>query len=167
LPSTPFGPPSAPVMIGEVGGKRVAFLPRHGLDHELPPHRIPYRANVWAMRELGVGRIIGPNASGALKADLELGEFVVCDQFVDRTSGREHTIYDGPETRRDGMHVLWVYEEDDRQWIGREGRNALRYLNHSSSPNAEFDGYQLYALRNIRAGEEITFDYGEEWEDIE
>jgi uncharacterized protein len=76
-------------------------------------------------------------------------------------------IYDGPETRRDGMHVLWVYEEDDRQWIGREGRNALRYLNHSSSPNAEFDGYQLYALRNIRAGEEITFDYGEEWEDIE
>ncbi|HET8652811.1 MAG TPA: S-methyl-5'-thioadenosine phosphorylase [Gaiellaceae bacterium] len=95
---TPFGRPSAPVTIGEVEGKRVAFLPRHGLEHELPPHRIPYRANVWAMRELGVRRIIGPNASGALKADLELGEFVVCDQFVDRTSGREHTFYDGPET---------------------------------------------------------------------
>src|SRR6266511_1323933 len=74
---TPYGPPSAPFTIGEVGGKRVAFLPRHGLKHELPPHRIPYRANVWAMRELGARRIIGPCASGALRADLKLGEFVV------------------------------------------------------------------------------------------
>src|SRR3954454_21316302 len=95
---TPYGPPSAPVAIGEVGGKRVAFLPRHGRDHELPPAQIPYRANVWAMKELGVRRLIGPNASGALKAELELGEFVVCDQFIDRTSGRKATFYDGPET---------------------------------------------------------------------
>ena len=95
---TPYGAPSAPFTIGEISGKSVAFLPRHGLDHELPPHAIPYRANVWAMKELGVRRIIGPNASGALKAELELGEFVVCDQFVDRTSGRKDTFYDGPET---------------------------------------------------------------------
>jgi 5'-methylthioadenosine phosphorylase len=96
--ATPYGQPSAPLTIGEIGGKRVAFLPRHGRDHELPPHRIPYRANVWAMKEAGVRRLIGPNASGALKAELELGEFVVCDQFVDRTRGREDTFYDGPET---------------------------------------------------------------------
>jgi 5'-methylthioadenosine phosphorylase len=95
---TPYGEPSAPITIGEVGGKRVAFLPRHGRRHELPPHRIPYRANVWAMREVGVRRIIGPNASGALTRELELGEFVVCDQFVDRTRGREDTFYDGPDT---------------------------------------------------------------------
>src|SRR5213596_3675118 len=95
---TPYGKPSAPITVGEVGGKRVAFLPRHGRKHELPPHAIPYRANAWAMKELGVRRIIGPNASGALKAELRLGEFVVCDQFVDRTSGREDTFYDGPET---------------------------------------------------------------------
>jgi 5'-methylthioadenosine phosphorylase len=95
---TPYGKPSAPYVIGELEGKRVAFLPRHGRDHELPPHAIPYRANVWGMRELGARRIIGPNASGALKAELQLGEFVVCDQFVDRTSGREDTFYDGPET---------------------------------------------------------------------
>jgi 5'-methylthioadenosine phosphorylase len=95
---TPYGAPSAPFTIGEISGKSVAFLPRHGLDHELPPHAIPYRANVWAMKELGVRRVIGPNASGALKAGLELGEFVVCDQFVDRTSGRRDTFYDGPET---------------------------------------------------------------------
>jgi 5'-methylthioadenosine phosphorylase len=95
---TPYGAPSAPVTIGEVGGKRVAFLPRHGVKHELPPAQINYRANVWAMKELGVRRIIGPNASGALKAELELGEFVVCDQFVDRTHSRKDTFYEGPET---------------------------------------------------------------------
>jgi 5'-methylthioadenosine phosphorylase len=95
---TPYGKPSAPFVVGEIGGVRVAFLPRHGREHELPPHRIPYRANVWGMRELGVRRIIGPNASGALKAELGLGEFVVCDQFVDRTTGRVDTFYDGPET---------------------------------------------------------------------
>jgi 5'-methylthioadenosine phosphorylase len=95
---TPYGMPSAPVAIGEVGGRQVAFIPRHGLQHELPPHRIPYRANLWALRELGVRRIVGPCASGALSADLTLGEFVVCDQFVDRTSGRADTFYDGPDT---------------------------------------------------------------------
>jgi 5'-methylthioadenosine phosphorylase len=95
---TPYGPPSAPVAIGELSGKSVAFIPRHGQEHELPPHRIPYRANVWAMREVGVRRIIGPCASGALREDLALGEFVVCDQFVDRTTGRADTFYDGPET---------------------------------------------------------------------
>jgi 5'-methylthioadenosine phosphorylase len=95
---TPYGQPSAPFTIGEIAGKRVAFLPRHGRNHELPPAQIPYRANIWAMKELGVRRLIGPNASGALQPDLELGEFVVCDQFVDRTSGRGDTFYEGPET---------------------------------------------------------------------
>jgi 5'-methylthioadenosine phosphorylase len=85
-------------VLGELEGRRVAFLPRHGRDHEFPPHRVPYRANVWAMRELGVRRIFGPCASGALKAELRPGEFVVCDQFVDRTSGRADTFYDGPDT---------------------------------------------------------------------
>jgi 5'-methylthioadenosine phosphorylase len=95
---TPYGRPSAPIAVGEVCGSRVAFLPRHGPNHELPPHRIPYRANLWALRELGVRRIVGPCASGALRADLTLGEFVVCDQYVDRTWGRGDTFYDGPQT---------------------------------------------------------------------
>ena len=92
---TPFGKPSAPVTIGELSGRRVAFLPRHGREHELPPAQINYRANVWAMKELGVRRIIGPCASGALRADLQLGEFVVCDQFIDRTWGRKDTFHEG------------------------------------------------------------------------
>jgi 5'-methylthioadenosine phosphorylase len=96
--STPFGEPSAPPVVGTLSGKRVAFLPRHGRKHELPPDRINYRANVWAMKELGVRRIIGPCASGSLRADLALGAFVVCDQFVDRTAGRDDTFYEGPVT---------------------------------------------------------------------
>ena len=95
---TPYGAPSAPVVIGNVGGRRVAFLPRHGRSHELPPAAVPYRANVWALRELGVRRIVGPCASGALQPALALGSFVVCDQFVDRTWGRADTFYPGPET---------------------------------------------------------------------
>ena len=95
---TPYGPPSARIRIGEIDGVRVAFMPRHGDDHSLPPHRINFRANVWAMKRVGVTRIIGPAACGALKPELHPGTFVVCDQFVDRTRGREDTFYDGPQT---------------------------------------------------------------------
>jgi 5'-methylthioadenosine phosphorylase len=95
---TPYGAPSAPVSIGTIEGRTVAFLPRHGLRHELPPHRINYRANLWALKDLGVTRIIGPCAAGSLQRDVEPGHFVVCDQLVDRTSGRIDTFYDGPVT---------------------------------------------------------------------
>ena len=95
---TPYGRPSARIRLGELEGKGVAFMPRHGDGHDLPPHRINYRANVWAMREVGARRILGSSACGSLKPELEPGTFVICDQFVDRTRGREDTFYDGPET---------------------------------------------------------------------
>lgn len=95
---TPYGAPSSPLMVGEIEGVSVAFLPRHGTKHELPPHMINYRANVWAMKELGVTRIIGPCAAGSLKPGVDPGHFVVSDQLVDRTTGRKDTFYDGPET---------------------------------------------------------------------
>ncbi len=95
---TPYGKPSAPPVIGEIGGRRVAFIPRHGLKHEFPPHRIPYQANAWAMKTLGVQRIFGPNACGSLRSDVKPGDFVICDQLVDRTSDRPNTFYDGPIT---------------------------------------------------------------------
>ncbi len=93
---TPYGPTSDAVTIAEVAGRRVAFLPRHGRRHQYPPHRIPYRANLWAMRELGVRNILGPCAAGSLRVGVAPGDFVVCDQLVDRTSGRPQTFYDGP-----------------------------------------------------------------------
>ena len=94
---TPYGPPSAPVTVGEVAGRRVAFLPRHGRRHELVPHRINYRANLWAMRMLGVTRVLGPCAAGSLQPHVQPGDFVVCDQLVDRTWGRPDTFYEGPQ----------------------------------------------------------------------
>ncbi|MER3456200.1 MAG: S-methyl-5'-thioadenosine phosphorylase [candidate division GAL15 bacterium] len=95
---TPYGPPSDVVTIGRVGTKRVAFLARHGRGHTIPPHRINYRANVWAMKQLGVRWLFGPCAVGSLQPHVRPGDFVLCDQFVDRTSGRADTFYDGPVT---------------------------------------------------------------------
>lgn len=91
---TPFGAPSADVAIGEVDGRPVAFLPRHGDHHRYQPHRVNYRANLWALRAVGVRQVLGPCAVGSLKPDLGPGTFVVPDQVVDRTWGREHTIFD-------------------------------------------------------------------------
>jgi 5'-methylthioadenosine phosphorylase len=94
--TTPWGAPSAPIHLGTLGDRRIAFLARHGPGHVVPPHMINVRANLWALRELGVERIFGPCAAGSLRFDLPPGTFVVCDQLVDRTSGRPDTYYDGP-----------------------------------------------------------------------
>ena len=91
---TPYGAPSAPLVVGRIAGRGVAFLPRHGRDHRFPPHRIPYRANVWAMHHLGVRQLIAPCAAGSLQRAVAPGDFVVVDQLVDRTSGRVQTFYD-------------------------------------------------------------------------
>jgi 5'-methylthioadenosine phosphorylase len=87
-PSTPHGEPSAPISIGTVGGRQVAFLPRHGSGHEIAPHAVNARANLWALRELGVRRVIGPCAVGSLRPDVGPGDLVVLDQLIDRTWGR-------------------------------------------------------------------------------
>ena len=91
---TPFGPPSDPLVVGEMGGRTVAFVPRHGRDHRFPPHRIPYRANLWALRSLGVRQVLAPCAVGSLQPTLGPGALVVCDQLVDRTSGRVQTFHE-------------------------------------------------------------------------
>ena len=93
-PQTPFGTPSDAVVVGDVGGRRVAFLPRHGRGHQFPPHRIPYRANLWALRSLGVRQVIAPSAVGSLTRDYGPGTLAVPDQLVDRTSGRPQTYFD-------------------------------------------------------------------------
>jgi 5'-methylthioadenosine phosphorylase len=109
---TRWGPTSSPVTIAEVGDVRVAFLPRHGTGHALPPHRINYRANVAAMAELGVAGIVAPFAAGSLQPGVHPGDLVVVDQFVDRTSGRADTFHDdfaeGPQ------HVSVADPYDDR-----------------------------------------------------
>ena len=88
---TPYGDPSAPIAVGTVAGRRVAFLPRHGTHHDFPPHLLPYRANLWALRSLGVRQVLGPCAVGGLGDAVAPGELVVPDQLVDRTTSRAAT----------------------------------------------------------------------------
>ncbi|MDJ0625019.1 MAG: S-methyl-5'-thioadenosine phosphorylase [Candidatus Caenarcaniphilales bacterium] len=93
---TPFGSPSDRYFVGKIGDKNVAFLPRHGRNHSIPPQKINYRANVWGMKQLGVQQIISPCAAGSLQKEIEPGSFVILDQYIDRTKGREDTFYEGP-----------------------------------------------------------------------
>lgn len=93
---TPYGEPSAPLHVGKVGDTPVAFMPRHGAKHQFPPHRINYRANMWAMRAAGVTRVLAPCACGSLQRHIQPGDVVICDQLVDRTGGRPDTFFDGP-----------------------------------------------------------------------
>lgn len=100
---TPYGAPSDAVAVGEVEGRRVAFMARHGRDHTIPPHRINYRANLWAFKSLGVRRVLAPCAAGSLKPYVHPGHFVVCDQFVNHTHGRVETFFDGPDVAHVSM----------------------------------------------------------------
>lgn len=93
---TPYGEPSDYIIVGTVRGRRVAFLPRHGRGHRIPPHRINYRANIWALKSLGVKWIVSVSAVGSLREDYRPGDMVVPDQFIDMTKKREYTFFDGP-----------------------------------------------------------------------
>lgn len=92
---TPYGSPSDSLFLGELAGRRVAFLPRHGRDHRLPPHRINYRANLWALRSVGVRQVLAPCAVGGLRPEYGPGTLLVPDQLVDRTKSRPGTYFDG------------------------------------------------------------------------
>ncbi|HTW77492.1 MAG TPA: S-methyl-5'-thioadenosine phosphorylase [Thermoplasmata archaeon] len=93
--ATPWGAPSGPIEEGDLGGLTVLFLPRHGAGHSIPPHRVNYRANVDALRELGAEAIVTVSSVGSLKEDLAPGTFVLPNQFVDLTKGRPTTFFDG------------------------------------------------------------------------
>jgi len=124
--TTPYGPPSGSLALAEVGGRRVAFLPRHGPNHEVSAPFVNYRANVWAMHELGVRRILGPSAVGSLRPDLHPGDLVICDQFFDRTSGRADTYYPGPDVVH--VSVADPYCPELRELSGRIAeQQSLRF----------------------------------------
>jgi len=110
---TPYGKPSDKISIGDYRGKKVAFLPRHGRKHSIPPHRIPYKANIYAMKELKVKTIISPCSCGSLNPKYEPGDFVVTDQFIDRTKGREDTYFEGPNVEH--ISSAQPYDENLRK----------------------------------------------------
>ena len=92
--ATPYGPPASPVSVGTVAGRRVAFIARHGRHHDYVAHRVPYRANVWALASVGVRSIVAPCSVGSLQPDLHPGDLVVVDQIIDRTKDRVDTFHD-------------------------------------------------------------------------
>ena len=94
--STPYGKPSDKILISEYAGQKIAFLPRHAKHHQYPPHKIPFRANLYALKKIGVERIIAHCACGSLKPKIKPGHFVICSQFFDRTKGRADTFFEGP-----------------------------------------------------------------------
>lgn len=119
---TPYGR-AAPVTRGELNGKTLLFMPRHGTEHQLPPHRINYRANLWALREQGVEKIVAINAVGGIRDDMAPGRLVLPDQIIDYTWGREHTYFIGGDA---GVSHAEFGEPYDRSWratmlrVGRE-----------------------------------------------
>jgi 5'-methylthioadenosine phosphorylase len=118
---TPYGPASDSLFVGAVAGRRVAFLPRHGRDHRLPPHKINYRANLWALRSVGVRQVLGPCAVGGLRAQYGPGTLLVPDQLVDRTKSRAQSYFDGA-ARTDGQvpNVVHVTFADPYCPVGRK-----------------------------------------------
>jgi len=125
---TEFGSPSDKITIGSVFGKRVAFLPRHGKKHQFPPHKIPYKANIAALKKLGVEIIIAPGAVGSLKEKIKPGDFVICDQFIDRTKHRDHTFFHGPKVAH--IETAYPYCEDLRK-ITIELAKKLEFRTHT------------------------------------
>jgi 5'-methylthioadenosine phosphorylase len=100
---TPYGAPADLITVGTYAGKKTAFLPRHGGNHHIPPHNIPFRANIWALKQLGVKRIIAPCAVGSLCEELPPGHIVFPDQFFDFTKNRDYSFYDGGQVCHIGV----------------------------------------------------------------
>ncbi|WP_040161212.1 S-methyl-5'-thioadenosine phosphorylase [Nigerium massiliense] len=124
---TPFGPPSAAISVGEVQGRRVAFLPRHGDQHQFVPHKVNYRANLWALRSLGVRQVLAPCAVGSLQEHLRPGTLVVPDQVIDRTYRAGHTVWEEPGPV---VHVSFAdpYCPRGRASVARAGEAAGQAL---------------------------------------
>lgn len=103
---TPYGEPSGPLTCGQIKGVPVVFLARHGYGHTIPPHRVNYRANLWALKEQGATEIVSVASVGGIRADLGPGRIVVPDQIIDYTSGRDNTYFEGerPVTHVDFTH---------------------------------------------------------------
>jgi 5'-methylthioinosine phosphorylase len=114
---TPYGPASSPLQQFSAGNARILFLARHGLAHNIPPHAVNYRANCWAMKELGVDHLLGVNAVGAIRAGIRESDLVLPDQIIDYTWGREHTISDSADVPLIHADFEFPYEGELRRML--------------------------------------------------
>jgi 5'-deoxy-5'-methylthioadenosine phosphorylase len=115
---TPYGEPSAPMVFGQLGGQEAVFLPRHGVGHTIPPHEVNYRANIWAIKQTGVDKVIAVNAVGGISPDyLASGTLVIPDQVIDYTYGRAHTFFGSEQKKVTHVDFTGPYCEDLRQTV--------------------------------------------------
>jgi len=121
--STPFGSPSSDILECELHGKTVFFLPRHGAKHTIPPHKINYRANIWALHYLGVDRIVAVAAVGGIRGDLAPSVLAVPDQIIDYTYGREQSFYSDDFTSDKHIDFSYPYDENIRQQLLQSALN--------------------------------------------
>lgn len=121
---TPYGEPSGAMVYGQLSGKEVVFLPRHGPNHTIPPHQINYRANIWALQQSGVRRVIAVAAVGGISDGLKAGELVLLDQLVDYTYGRAHTFFDGEHKKVTHVDFTYPYCMELRQILAEAARLA-------------------------------------------
>jgi len=126
---TPYGEPSAPMVFGQLGGQEAVFLPRHGAGHTIPPHEVNYRANIWAIKQTGVDKVIAVNAVGGISPDyLASGTLVIPDQVIDYTYGRAHTFFGSEQKRVTHVDFTHPYCEDLRQIVIRAAAGAKMKL---------------------------------------
>lgn len=121
---TPYGEPSGPLVHGVLGGKEVVFLPRHGSGHTIPPHKINYRANIWALKDAGASRLVAVAAVGGIHKDLQPGTVAIPDQLVDYTYSRKHTFFEEDLQRVVHIDFTFPYNENLRQKLIAACRNA-------------------------------------------
>lgn len=114
---TPYGAPSCPLVFGELGGVEVVFLPRHGTAHRIPPHRVNYCANIWALNNVGIKKIIAVGAVGGIHTDCTVGSLVVPDQIIDYTYDRESTFFDGGDDPVEHIDFSYPYNEELRSLL--------------------------------------------------
>lgn len=121
---TPYGEPSGPLTFGRIGGNEVVFLARHGYGHTLSPHEINYRANLWALHDKGVTRVLAVCSVGGISADLRAGTIALPDQIIDYTWGRPSTFFEGAEQPVTHIDFTCPYDEPTRQMVAESARSV-------------------------------------------
>ncbi len=146
---TPYGEPSAPLTHGRIADNEVVFLPRHGPSHTIPPHRVNYRANLWALKQAGVDTVIGVAAVGGITNEMAPGEIIIPDQIIDYTYGREHTLFDTDLDQVTHIDFTYPYCERLRQQLIDAGKQAIDHL-VTQGTYAATQGPRLETLKEIQ-----------------
>lgn len=146
---TPYGEPSAPLTHGRIADNEVVFLPRHGPSHTIPPHRVNYRANLWALKQAGVDKVIGVAAVGGITNEMAPGEIIIPDQIIDYTYGREHTLFDTDLDQVTHIDFTYPYCERLRQQLIDAGKQAIDHL-VTQGTYAATQGPRLETMKEIQ-----------------